>query len=230
MIIRRGLAWLVLAVWVAGLVAALFLGHRTAPFSDLKTAIVTDWVDTVEVSGSLDDGARGFEVVEVRWQRGWLRFSTLVVEEQPHGAAGSAVRRDDEITAVVDRPVAEVVHDLDPAVTVTEVPRDPGAATLLGLDTPVWADVTLVTALGTMLGLLATGPQPRGATRWGWFWLMLLAPPIGFFGYLMISGVLYRPRPPRPDLVGLRGPWAFLIGGWCAAAWASASAYDVFRF
>ncbi len=230
MIVRRGLAWLVLLVWVGVLAASLFLGHRSAPFSDLKTGIITDWVDTVEVSGGLEPGARGFEVVEVRWQRGWLRFSTMVVEEQPQGAAGRALRHDDEVTAVLDRPVAEVLHEVDPTVDVRVVPREIGGRTVLGWEPPAWAGVTLLAGLVTVLALLVTGPRPRGATRWGWFWLMLLVPPAGFSGYLLLSGVLRGPKPPRPDRPGLTGGWAFLVGAWCAAAWASASAYDVLAY
>ena len=42
MIVRRGLAWLGLLVWVGVLAASLFLGHRSAPFSDLKTGIISE--------------------------------------------------------------------------------------------------------------------------------------------------------------------------------------------
>ena len=37
------------------------------------------------------------------------------------------------------------------------------------------------------LALLVTGPQPWRATRWAWFWLLLL-PPVGSIAFLLLSG------------------------------------------
>ena len=210
---RRGVALTTLVVWVGLLVAGLLLGHRAASFDDLKTVVVLDYVDRVEVSGGLGEQQTGHEVVEVRWRQGILRFSTLVVEERPAGEAGASVRDDDAITAVLDRPVAEVLHDIDPTLEVTAGSGTSGWWAPLGWDTPVGVDVVLVLAVVAMVWLLVTGPPPRRATRWGWCWLMLLLPVVGFLAYLLLSGVLSRrpvPAPPaRPALTGGR---AFVVG------------------
>jgi hypothetical protein len=204
---RRGVALTTLAVWVGLLVAALLLGHRAATFGDLRTVVALDYVDRVQVSGGLDAGARGHEVVEVRWRQGFLRFSTLVVEERPTGAAGRALRDDEDVTAVLDEPVPDVLHGIDPTLEVTTGPALSGGWTVLGWDTPVGVDAVLLLAVAGTAWLLTTGPAPRRATRWGWLWLMLLLPVAGFLAFLLLSGVLSR-RPfllaARPALTGGR--------------------------
>lgn len=226
---RRGVAVLCLLVWVGLLLAGLLLGHRGASFSELKTAVAVDYVERVEVSGTLGDRAAGVEVVEVTWRRGLARFRTLVVEERPPGAAGAAVRDDDDVTAILDRPVADVLRGIDPGVTVTTASPRPGGPTVLGWATPVWADAVLLLAAAAMVWLLTTGPPPRRATRWGWFWLMLLIPLLGFLAHLLLSGVLSRRPAPTPTArPWLTGPKAFLIGAVVAGAVTSARLNDVF--
>jgi hypothetical protein len=209
---RRGVALTTTAVWLGLLVGALLLGHRAATFNDLKTVIALDHVNDVQVAGGLAGRETGHDVVEVQWRQGFLRFVTQVVQERPTGAAGRSVRDDDEISAVLDQPVAEALHDIDPDVEVTSWHGTSGGWTVLGWDTPGWVDVVLAVAVLAMGWLLTTGPPPRRATRWGWFWLMVLLPVAGFLGYLLLSGVLSRRPPPFTGRPALTGRKAFLLG------------------
>ncbi|MBB2892973.1 hypothetical protein [Flexivirga oryzae] len=90
---------------------------------------------------------------------------------------------------------------------------DPGASstyrTTYGTSLGLGMTATFVAALFVLIN----GPQPRWATRWGWFWLILnpaLVVTLPLF--LLASGPL-RPtdHPEPPTGRRLTGGWAFLL-------------------
>jgi hypothetical protein len=61
------------------------------------------------------------------------------------------------------------------------------------------------------LWLLVHGPQPWRASRWGWFWLVFLAPGVGVPAFLLLSGRPSIVSAPHPSSRRLSGGWAFLL-------------------
>lgn len=74
---------------------------------------------------------------------------------------------------------------------------------------PLW---TLATFVGGLF-VLINGPQPRWATRWAWFWLILNPAIVVTLPLFVISSGPLRPttRPTAPSGRRLTGGWAFLF-------------------
>lgn len=87
---------------------------------------------------------------------------------------------------------------------------DPGASSTYSTSVALASTATLV----AVLFILINGPQPRWATRWAWFWLMLnpaLLVMVPLF--LIVSGPIRTTvEPTRPTGRRLTGGWAFLLG------------------
>lgn len=196
--------------WVALTFVALLAGEREATLSDLEDAVASGDVREVQVGGGLDADDRGSASVQVRWDRGLVTYTTALVEERPLPSGPSGVQRGDGDAVVAD--VEARLRDLQPELRVTRTSFDGAAATVLGWGLPAWAGLLhLGVVLGTLFSLTGS-PQPWRATRWAWFWLMFLVPPIGVPAYLLLAGPtppVPAPSPTRRRLTGGRG---FLLG------------------
>lgn len=96
-----------------------------------------------------------------------------------------------------------------------------------------WWDTTR--GLGTILMfvLLATGPEPRHATRWGWLWVC--ATGVGIVAYLLLSGSRRRTVVADPRrLTGGEGFAVLLVadalGSALLAPWRDLARRDEERF
>jgi hypothetical protein len=221
----RQLAWVFIA-WtlVAGclvlLATMLVAGGRDTPYSDLRAAVADGRVDEIRVAGGLDReyGYRGFALAEVHWREGLVpRVSTVyeVSAGERVDGAGSDVTR-------VRGRVDERLSALDPDLKTS---RSGGLAPAVtqGWYLPGWTTPVGVALLLGTLALIIAGPQPRRATRWAWFWLLWLAPPLGALVFLLLGGSTGSLSPKKGEK-RLTGGWAFLLSIVVGAALSAAGA------
>lgn len=233
---ERWQAWRVLlgAAWVGVLAAVVLTGVRDTGWAELTQAVRAGEVDRVEVVGGLPEGARGTATVEVLWRDGLLRRSTEVVERRPlraspdgtplgpRGSVGRGLRAADGSPPVVP--------DVGAALTALDAGSAPGLVLergeasqaswhtevrLAGFRTGgTLAGAALVLLVLTVL-LLVRGPEPRRATRWAWWWILLTLPPLGLAAYLLLGGPGRSATGDEPAGAGrdgrLTGGWAFLL-------------------
>jgi hypothetical protein len=203
----RVAGWVLLATWVALVVAAVVTGDRAGTFSHLEGLVAADEVAEVEVVGEPLSG-NGYGIVQVRWREGWIVRQAAVTQASNERQAARARRTDG--APVIVGSVEDHLRRLDPDVALTRGERRSTTFEMGGFSAPGWI------AFGYLGLLLATvvligGPRPWRATRWAWAWLVLLVPPYGMGAYLLLGGPtgLLRPRDPRR--VWLTGGWAFLL-------------------
>ncbi|WP_309647694.1 hypothetical protein [Nocardioides sp.] len=217
----RACRWVLIVCWVALTFVALLAGEREATLSDLEDAVASGEVQEVRVAGGLATGERGRASAQVRWDQGLVTYTTALVEERPRpsgpsgasGASGAsgpsgAQRGDDPVVADVEARL----RALQPELRVARTGWTGGGASVLGWGLPAWAGLLhLGVLLGTLFSLTGS-PQPWRATRWAWFWLLVLVPPIGVPAYLLLAGP--TPPVPAPSLTRRRttGGGGFLLG------------------
>ena len=203
--------WVLLACWLLVIPAGVLLGERSSSLAALRSAVANGDVEVIRVSGGmpLEEGARGYAALEIHWRNGLFAHHAEVREAEPLGAAPKNGNIDVVRAGVVDRLVAS-----QPGLRVV---REPDHSTtsfggnVLGWQLPEWlAGAGLLLMLAT-LGLLISGPQPWRATRWAWFWILGIAPPLGVLVYLVFAGPTALSRPPRAGSARLTGGWAFLL-------------------
>jgi len=212
--VTQAIAVLLLAGWVALLVATVAQGHRTSSYSDLVSAVRSGDATDVQMSPGLRPRTTtGGRTVEIRWRDGLVRYTTSVVEVR--GRENSSWRG--SASAVLRRPVPDALRARDPGLEITTLSRaGGGVGTGLSAEYLGW-EVTGLPALGYLAAMLATllllavGPEPRRVTPWGWFWLILLTGPIGSLAFLTLSGVLSRKPVVPPLRPRTGGGWAFVL-------------------
>lgn len=202
------LRWIALALLVLTLIAGPLVGEREGRLGELERAVRTGGTTQVLVE-SRDLGPDGtpFEIdsgyvtYRLVWREGWQRRFTEVGRE-----VGTGVTTSSSLPRITV-PVEEMLRDLDPEVQVTFAePRT--AWSMIGkYQAPAgWAVLPLLAGL-LWLNILISGPEPRLATRWAWFWLafspavVLVAP-----AYLLLGAQGATPGAQR-----LTGGWALLI-------------------
>lgn len=92
---------------------------------------------------------------------------------------------------------------------VTRDQRLSDGGRLLGWHVPNAVAIPAFVLFLAGLVVLMAGPQPRRATRWAWFWLLL--PPLGCLLFLTLSGPTGGVPAPRDPDRRLTGGWAFLL-------------------
>ncbi|GAA4710247.1 hypothetical protein [Nocardioides conyzicola] len=202
-----GIAWALLICCVALLVTGLVVGERTSSYGDLRAAVARGDVDSVVVTGGMAESYIGRQDVTVHWRDGVFRYQAQVVEQHPQRRTETRAGR--PVVYSVEGDLAE----RDAGVVVERRPHDfPEYNEVYGWRLPEWTSAATFVVGFTGLLLLISGPPPRRATRWAWFWLMWTAPPVGFLAFVVLSGVL-SPRPPAQRGRRLTGGWAFLLAG-----------------
>lgn len=210
------------ALVLAGYAGALLLHRTPASLAALYRDVAAGRTHAVTVVGEpLPSTATGSSAVELTWRTGLRRWSLHLRTER-------FLARDGGTTTTADSPREEVTGDdlrselrrRQPSLDVAQ--REPASgpsATAYGVDYHVPAVVLLlVLAAGVAgLALLTSGPTPWRATRWAWFWVIVLAPG-GELAFLLLSG----PTPGLPRPTGTRrlltGGWALLSAGLLGAA------------
>jgi hypothetical protein len=205
----RRVGWVLLICWVLLVPTSLLQGERASSLTDLEAHVAAAEVDAVRVAGGLS-GDRGYSVVEVHWRRGLFGYSTEVVEARPRRAAPPLASREGA-TAVITEDLGDRLTALQPGLRVDHVGRTEVSATFLGWwQLREWlVPVFLLLMLATLL-LLVHGPRPWRATRWAWFWLMVMTP-VGTLAYLVLAGPTTLVAAPRDRSRRLTGGWAFLL-------------------
>ena len=193
------------------LASALLVGQHPSTWNRLRGELASGNVTTVWVGGGLPARATGTAQVQVRWHDGLLWRTTQVLEVRgthtPQGAG-----RGDGASVVVRGDVGARLAHLQPRLNVIHESYPSGmSGTVLGWEVPGW------TVLGTLLvwmasaALLAFHPRPWWrATRWAWFWLIMLMP-VGTLAFLVLAGPTPLVPGPRNPVRRLTGGWAFLL-------------------
>lgn len=191
-------SWLLLAV------AAIALGERQATLPDLRSGIASGDVTQVRIIGE------GHGTVEVEWRDGLLRHRAAVRERRPGKGGDPTVRVTRDGTSVIRGGVTDLLRADRPDLRIEQAAYVNSYSSFLGWRSPVWVGSTTLGLYLLTLLLLAGGSEPWRATRWAWFWLIFLAPPLGIPAFLVLSGhsPLGRPRQPQRRLTG---GWAFLL-------------------
>lgn len=197
--VRLALRLLLLVVLGAGL-----LGSTLQPVprsvDQLVAALEAGEVATL----TLERLPAGATSAPLRWT-GSGRPGTAVYTVAPDGAAGD----DEEATAPDDRRrVLDAAARSPRPVDVRTVDLLPPTGTW-GLSLTGYVALFLGMTFGALV-LLVTGPDPRLATRWAWFWLTSGAWPV-WLAYLLLEPTpLWSRRPLLGPARRLTGGWAFL--------------------
>lgn len=220
--------WALLGGFLTSAVAMVLLGSLEARPGALEERLGSDAaageVTTLHVERPFRDhatypsapGAGHWSgVVEVRWREGGLWRSTSYVTASSDRAARRLQRSTGLLPSAVGDPYA-----LPPEWTQAQ-PRldvawsEPGSRAMTGsaevFDVewtgPSWAVLTGGVIGLTALAWLLVGPQPWRFTRWGWFWLVFGAWPVGVPAFLLFGGStgLLPPSDPARRLSGWSG-------------------------
>ena len=139
-------------------------------------------VEQVTMSGALPPGATGSRTADLVWQDGPnARVTTVVhlsegLQEPPPGLSS----RDRVVGDLGQQLEAWDRHATLEVLTGADLPTH--ARSIAGWQLPVWMGQVAEGLWVAAVLLLATGPQPRWATRWAWFWAFILVLVVGFGG------------------------------------------------
>jgi len=171
----------------------------------------TGGVRTVWVRGDLPLGATGSSTVEVRWHEGlfWRQAQVLEVRgiRIPSGAGPG-----DGSSAVVRGDVGARLVQLRPGLHVIRQQEGSDVrGTVMGWEVPAWIGFATLAMWMAAVVLLILHPTPwLRATRWAWFWLMLLMP-VGTLAFCLLAGPTPFVPAPRTPARRLTGGWAVLL-------------------
>lgn len=202
--LSRVVAWVLVVAWVVVSIGGVLQLSRESSYADLAAGVRAGEITSVTVVGDVPASVRGSGGVELQWREGaWRRHVVVVGSTLP-----SEVRA--ERSRVLPAPVADTLArrfeglDVRPGeVSVTERGR--------------WLGVLGGVALLCTVLLVITTPRPVRATRWAWFWLLGLVPPVGILAFLLIGGPTGL-IPQREGGRTLTGGWAFLLAVLCGTA------------
>lgn len=201
MVLLAGVATLAAAAWLVGV--------APASYGSLTRALADGSVQQVTVAGAMPPGVQGYGLVTINWRLHGHRVRSEV--EQISGSGDADDQQLPKVTGDIDAALRAVAPGHQLRIRHVAQPRSSWA--LAGWTVPAWA-ILLAAAvwLGTLF-VIVNGPEPRWATRWSWFWLLLC--PLAFLAvpiFHLVSGPL-RPRVSPRQQPGRRltGGWAFLL-------------------
>ncbi len=194
-VLARRLRFVLLGIVAVFAVCAALLSSRDASFDQLTGAIAQGRVTEVTVHGGLPPGARGASTVTIEWTKDGDSRLTTVTEQSADVSPGQSSGRNTDVVIGSVRAQLKAADPTGSLGIVTAEPWMPPGPHVAGVRLPEWMGPA-----GLLLGvaaylLLAFGPEPWWATRWGWVWLMLgpqaiVAVPL----FLLVSG-----PPPRVE-------------------------------
>lgn len=205
------LAVLVLAVtWMVD-------GAKHEPYDSFTHALENGEVTEIEVAGTREvtSDDNGFFRIDVYWRDNFRPRFAEVTQASSERQKQSALRNGHDVVVVTDDLVAEW-KELRPGLEVTERPRHTGGT--VGVNkggaavhqVPGWAAILTLFLLLAVFVQITLGPQPRRATRWGWFWLLLWVPTLAVPAYLLLGGPLGLGGRPRTNF-RVSGPLVFVV-------------------
>lgn len=174
-------AWLIarlglLATFVV-LIGGIWLGGvKHTSYNDLRGDIAAGRTQWVGVTGGLPAGAEGDAMVLLQWSAGHHRNYARVTEVS--GAGSGTISGTDP---VVYGDLAAQLQALAPQHDL-QVQRSGFTlgTEIAGWQVPDWVSAVAMLMWLATFAVLIGGPQPRFATRWGWFWA--IAMPLNFVG------------------------------------------------
>jgi hypothetical protein len=196
--------------WVLLVAVAFVVGERPSTLRDLEQAVAAGEVHEVRITRGLGAQETGVVPVQVHWRNGMLGYTTEVIEARPRNEAPRRSERGDA-TAVIGGDLGTRLQAAQPGLEVVRVAPTSWSTTLLGWQLPGSAGLGVLALMVATLMVLAGSPEPWRATRWAWFWLMLVAAPVGVPAYLLLAGPLPLVPAPRTPARRLTGGWAFLL-------------------
>ncbi len=199
--------------WAVALAAFAGLGAHPGDVAALRAGVASGQVQSVTVTPGLS--GTGYAVQEVTWRRWGLLRTAEVLQVSP----GQQVPAETRARVQTEGPT-EIGADLQQVDPTLQVLRQEGATStysVLGSRVPGWvAGLHLALLLTTWL-LVVSGPPPWRATRWAWFWV-LLVPVAGPVAVALLSGPVTglrrwppAPRPGRRPLTGGRAALVVLV-------------------
>lgn len=197
----RVVAWVLVALWVVVSVVAVLGTADGRGYRELAATAEAREVREVTVIGDFGRSGRGSGTVRIEWREHLLLRSTTVVAARPTSAASDDGFRGTR--PVLAAPVADTLAERFPALEVRTSDR---SATDRGA---LWALLGGAVAVWTAL-LVASTPKVVRATRWAWFWLLFVVPPLGPLAFLLLGGPTGL-VPAREDGRRLTGGWAFVL-------------------
>lgn len=207
----RAFAWVLLGCWLVLTALMVFTAPREATLAELRSAVASGEVDKIQVAGGVPTGPgyHGFAELRLGWREGLIRHEVVVREASPVDAEARDTDLEVVSAGLVGRITAEY-PDLHVERTSDDYPTGLVVEAFGRENTGLvaWGGLTLTLAT---LGLLIQGAEPSRATRWAWFWLFGLVPPLSFLGYLALGGPTGLFGAPRPGPGRLTGGWAFLL-------------------
>lgn len=202
------LRWTTLAASLATVAAVLTLGSHPSDYDALRAGLSDGSVTAVHIDGAIggpdgiDPTASGTATVQLSWHGRRVDHHAEVLQLVGDPSTNDqGDHRLPRITGRVDTPLREI----SPSVQLTWGEHRSTEFFVAGWTVPGWV---LLGLLATFMGLVATlalGPEPRWATRWGWWWLMFSGLGIVTIPAYLLFGV--RPGTGRR----LNGWWAFLV-------------------
>lgn len=233
--------WVLLGGFVASAAAMVLLGSVEARPGALEERLRSDAaagrVTTLHGEKPFrDHGAYSFDpgdgrwsaVVEVRWREGLLWRSTDYVTASSERVARRLQRSTGIEPVAVGDPSALPPEwtEVQPRVEVAW--SEPISWSMTGsvevFDVewtgPSWAVLTGLVVGLTSFAWLMVGPQPWRFTRWGWFWLVVGAWPVGVPAFLLLGGScgLVPPADPARRLSGWSGFGLSLVAAFVLGA------------
>jgi len=204
-VLQRAAAWLLVAAWGC-MTAGLLLLSQPSTLDELEHRVAAGEVSSVQVQGPLPRG-RGYTVVTLRWRSGLFGYTTDVLVASPGVKVPAQVR--DDVSAVVRGRLEDRLTAADADLRI-ELAEPAGMTfTMLGWDVPGWTGLAMTLVwVGTVLRLVFE-ERLRRATRWAWFWFVLLTPPVGPLAFLLLGGPTSGDGP--APATRLTGGWAFLL-------------------
>lgn len=212
--------WVLLLTHLVVVAAVLLTSQRPSSLGELAEDVRSGEVRSVTVRGGLPQGSTGSALVEVSWRDGLVERVTEVTERRSRSDRAARTDRgwastlvDGSGGPVVRGTVEQELLARQPDLEVTRADLEGGwRGMVLGLRVHGPLAPALMGLLLADLLLLALGPEPLRATRWGW--ALLLLSPAGLVvgvALLLLGGHLRLLPPPSPGSRRLTGGWAFLL-------------------
>lgn len=204
-----------LVVLGALVLGVLLTGTRPATLAELQAVLASGQVTEIEIVGGLPPEAVGRAQVDIRWHDGLLpRYTTVQqVSDAPLDTDPFSTPGTHADLPVVGTDLAEELTAATPTgelgVTGQHL-RTGSHGELLGWRVPTWVALAAMGWVLTVIITLVSGPEPRHATRWAWFWLMCGTGTLALVLYPLL-GLPRSDEPLQQAKRRLTGGWAILI-------------------
>lgn len=221
--VAQFLRWTTLGLVFATVLLAVVNGERVSTYQDLQSALLRGGVTEVRAEGPLEathaDLAKsqvsGTATVRLTWTEDGVNRAATVHQVVPASGEDPPTNVDgfgrDGVSGTIVGPVSSELARYAPGVHVTTVPEPMGwtwrAPHVAWLELRGGWAVLLPLTWVTFVAGLVLGPEPRGATRWAWFW-------IGGVPWVLVVApvyVLWGCRGHDPARRRLTGGWAFVL-------------------